>query len=153
MQAEPALVRFSVVSLESLRQFLNAVDAYGARHSLTADDLFAVKLALDELGTNLLIHGALPGVVPELSLRLDHNDRFLRFVVRDNGRPFDPTAVPVPRPVLAGSGALPVGGLGLALLRGFVSRLAYTHRDGWNELTLEYERRDSSAAGTQPASG
>ena len=138
-------MRSALLSPENLQDLLAAVDAYGTRHELSARDLYPVKLALDELGTNLLVHGSLPNVRPEMRLRLEHDTRRLQFVVQDNGRPFDPTRVRQ-RPTLGPSNSpLPVGGLGLTLVRGSVRRLAYSYEDGWNELSLEYDRPGAPA--------
>ena len=141
----PALVRSSKLSLRSLKVLLAEIDAYGSEHSLSANDLFAVKLALDELGTNLLMHGSLPGVVPRLRMRLEHDQGSMQFLVQDNGRPFDPTQAPPPPSVEGGVAKVPVGGVGLTLLRGFVRGLAYRYEDGWNELRLEYDRTASQS--------
>ena len=145
MNREGKLVRSALLSPENLRELLEAVDAYGVRHALSARDLYPVKLALDELGTNLLVHGSLPNVQPELRLRLEHDTQRLQFVVQDNGRPFDPTRSPNAPGRAPNNGPLPVGGLGLTLVRGFVRRLAYSYENGWNELSLEYDRPSSPA--------
>ena len=144
MRDEGSLTRSSLLSRESLHDLIAAVDAYGTRHALSTGDIFAVKLALDELGTNLLTHGALPGVQPELQLRLRHDTRQLELVIRDNGRPFDAATAPDRGAIKPDDGILPVGGLGLTLLRGFVRRLEYSYEDGWNELSLEYDRERKS---------
>lgn len=134
------LVSSSPVSRDTLPALLAEIDAYGDTHSLSPRDLFAVKMTLDELATNLLQHGAVPGVQPRLWMSLELDDRSMRFVVRDNGRRFDPTGVPSAGPLAPTDGPLPVGGLGLTLLRGFVRKLAYRYADGWNELRVEYDR-------------
>ena len=85
MSRKGRLVRSALLSPENLQDLLAAVDAYGTRHELSARDLYPVKLALDELGTNLLVHGSLPNVRPEMRLRLEHDTRRLQFVVQDNG--------------------------------------------------------------------
>ena len=140
MSPDGKLVRAALLSPENLRELLEAVDAYGVRHALSTRDLYPVKLALDELGTNLLVHGSLPNVQPELRLRLEHDTQHLQFVVQDNGRPFNPTRGPNASALAPNNGPRPVGGLGLTLVRGFVRRLAYSYENGWNELSLEYDR-------------
>ena len=144
MRSEGSLSRTSLLSRESLHELLAAVDAYGVYHALSTGDLFAVKLAVDELGTNLLTHGTLPGAQPELQLQLKHDNHQLELVIRDNGRPFDATTSPDQGRLKPSDGILPVGGLGLTLLRGYVRRLAYSYEDGWNELSLEYDREQES---------
>ena len=146
MTVHAPLVRSSPASPAALQELLREIHAYGVEHALSDQDLFAVKLALDELCTNLLHHGSLPGVEPRLRLRLDFDAVSLQFVFQDNGRRFDPTAAE-PAPISSEPvRAVRVGGLGLTLIRGYVRTLSYRYEDGWNELRMEYDRRHAAVA-------
>ena len=57
----------------------------------------------------------------------------LRFEVADQGRQFDPLAVPPPDLTLE-LGDRPIGGLGLVLIRSYADSLTYRREDGWNRL-------------------
>jgi anti-sigma regulatory factor (Ser/Thr protein kinase) len=63
-------------------------------------------------------------------------DQILTVTVIDDGRPFDPLALPPPDLSLDIKDR-PIGGLGIFLLRKLADEIHYEWRDGRNRLTLE----------------
>jgi anti-sigma regulatory factor (Ser/Thr protein kinase) len=73
------------------------------------------------------------GVV-EVETRLDESA--LRVTLRDQARPFDPTAAPFQAELPPLTERMP-GGLGIFLIRKTMDEIHYRRTpDGWNELTL-----------------
>jgi anti-sigma regulatory factor (Ser/Thr protein kinase) len=102
--------------------------------------LVAAEIVVEETLMNAARHAfdEADGQRVEVDVRLEA-DR-VTLVFRDRGRPFDPTAAELP-PLPDSLEAASVGGLGLRLLRGAATRLAYARRDGVNELTVEIATR------------
>ena len=92
-------------------------------------EAYALRLCVEELAGNVLLHGA------AAALRVTVDGPPLRLLVEDDGPGFDPRAVP--KPVLPGSldEAQP-GGLGLLLTRHYASGLTYERVGGWNRVQV-----------------
>jgi anti-sigma regulatory factor (Ser/Thr protein kinase) len=101
---------------------------------------FGLVLALEEAVANLMNH-AFDGVTPPhlISLRLDISNAAVVAEITDNGRAFDPTAVPEPDLSLPLEQRDP-GGLGILLMREMMDRVVYCRSSGNNILRLEKAR-------------
>lgn len=133
IQGERALsIPADVRELERLRQFFEATSAeLGA----DADAALDMLVALNEVATNVIVHGyrGQPGTVDVL-VRPTGADLVVQ--LRDSAPPFDPTTVPPPRTDLPLEQRRP-GGMGLLLTRHYTDELRYgVTPDGGNELTL-----------------
>lgn len=144
MHRDHLVLPATVDNLPRFREF--AVRAC-VRAGAGEDDGFALKLAVDEVCSNIIEHGygdAAGGQI-ELIVELDHDE--IRLVIIDTGRPFRPQEAP--RPDLeAGWEDRPVGGLGWHLIRNMVDELRYESGADGNRLTLV--RRLGPRTGTQP---
>jgi CheY-like chemotaxis protein len=100
------------------------------------DAVWALTLAVDEICSNIVIHGygkANPGPI---SLEFEHLGRDARLTISDRGRPFHPADAPIPDLDLPLE-KRPVGGLGWEFVGRVVDRLEYIRTDdGWNQVTL-----------------
>ena len=98
---------------------------------------FRLALAIEEGATNVIGH-AFAGLPPPhlMTVRLDITPQLLVAEIIDNGRQFDPTAVPAPDLTLPMAQRTP-GGLGIHLMRSMVDRLQYRRSGGRNRLRLE----------------
>lgn len=134
--------RFNITlqaQLSELRSLADMVEAFGANHELKTRTTFAINLALDELITNVLVHGKFDGdIEPLIQIELSHKDGTTQLVVESNDVQFDPTqdTNPDTESDLISRG---IGGLGLHLVKSQASRVAYEYRDHKNRLTLEYD--------------
>jgi RNA polymerase sigma factor (TIGR02999 family) len=107
-----------------------------ARHALPEDFEAPVTMCLEEVLSNVIRHGCLPGRDYEIQVRyrlLDGGPGGIEVEVSDNARPFDPLSLPPP------DLALPLeqrraGGLGVFLVRKMMDEVRYEHRDGRNHL-------------------
>jgi len=104
------------------------------RHVPPAADYLA-NLAIEELVTNCIKYAyddAKQHVI-EIGLKLSGGELVL--TVTDDGRPFNPLEVPEPDTSLPVED-LPIGGLGIHLLRRMSDRMEYARVDRKNQLTL-----------------
>jgi serine/threonine-protein kinase RsbW len=141
-----AVLRVSAV-LENLRVIRRFVEAEGKRLGFSGQRLDDLVLAADEAATNIMMHGyrghaGVPAAVVEVEVVF--RDPVLSVYLRDQARPFDPTALPVidELPPLTERGP---GGLGIFLIRKTMDEVRYRRTsDGWNELMLSiYKPPDS----------
>jgi anti-sigma regulatory factor (Ser/Thr protein kinase) len=100
-----------------------------------AEDLrYNIEVCVEEALANLVEHARPLGDVKDIAVCVDAERDGATVVVTDRCVPFDSTRAPPP----ADSGARPVGGRGLRLMRAFSSELAYRTCDGRNELTMRF---------------
>ncbi|MBN8874750.1 MAG: ATP-binding protein [Rhodospirillales bacterium] len=108
------------------------VDAVCAKSNLDPQMEYALRLCLEEVVANVVMHGAAPGTTIALSVQV--GCELITVRIDDEGAPFDPTAAP---PVRMPQGE---GGRGLTLLRRYARTITYRREPGWNRLTLTLAR-------------
>lgn len=97
-------------------------------HPVSPRAAYAVELTIEELLTNVVRHARPRADESAVALVVRFRPDRLTVIVEDRGRPFDPTAHPEP-PAAASLEDLPVGGLGISLIRKAAESMTYT-RDG-----------------------
>lgn len=97
-----------------------------------ADESQALRigLALDELGANALVHGALEERAPFIQIDVWADDDMLYLRVEAEGPRFDPREPQAPK----GDAAYSIGGRGLGLVLAFADSLEY-RREGDRNIT------------------
>lgn len=120
--------------LPELARVFAAVDevARGRVPAEAADDL---KVALDEILSNVMAHGYTDGAAHEIRVTVGLAGAQIVAHVEDDGVAFDPLAVPAPD-LAAQAGQRPLGGLGIHLVRGLMSDIQYQRIAGRNVLRL-----------------
>jgi anti-sigma regulatory factor (Ser/Thr protein kinase) len=120
-----------------LARVLDEIDARLAELPVSAKRKYAVRLALDELLSNILQYAYDDEGVHPIRIRLETGDpSFL--TVEDDGKPFDPLA-DAPPPVLDGPVEdRPIGGLGLHILKEMGMKLNYRREAGRNLLRVDF---------------
>jgi anti-sigma regulatory factor (Ser/Thr protein kinase) len=112
------------------------VEAFGEAKGLTADSVFSVNLALDEVITNVIRYGHDDGGQHPIVVRLAIDQDVLTAQVEDDGRAFNPLEAPVPD-IGASIEERPIGGLGIHLVRSVMNSVEYRREDGRNVLTMK----------------
>ena len=95
-----------------------------------------VNLAIEEAVVNVMNHAYAPGERGNIQLEVTAYDDVVSFVLKDKGKPFDPTAMPevdVDEYVATRS----VGGLGIHLTRNYMDKVDYQRTNGQNVLTMK----------------
>lgn len=125
--------------LESLSAIGRYVVATATTAGLDKAATYKLRLAIDELATNAIIHGYqeanLSGSVT-VSVAMDR--RKLAITVEDTARPFDPTALALPdeEELDLPLEQRPIGGLGVMLAREDVDDFRYERVDGRNRIIV-----------------
>ena len=94
-----------------------------------------LNLALEEAVVNVMNYAYPPGTAGEVNIAAEANDLRLKFIITDNGVPFDPTAKEDADTTLSAEDR-PIGGLGIYLVRQLMDSMNYERLNGQNILTL-----------------
>ncbi len=121
--------------LAQLERLCRFVESFGHEHGLSAPLVFELNLALDELFTNIIIHGGTAGSVSGISVSLRREGDELVAVVEDDGPAFDPCEAKPPD-VACSLEDRCIGGLGIHLVRNVTDVMCYERREGRNRITL-----------------
>lgn len=106
-------------------------------------DIYSIQLATDEASSNIIEH-AYEGIKDgKFELECDTSNDELRIVMRDQGKPFNPSSVPEPN-VHADLADRQIGGLGMYLMRKLMDEVSYqSFSDAGNVLTMIKRKGES----------
>ena len=114
------------------RQLVRALEDFCRHHAVTAEVQHAVDLALEEHVTNIFSHGG----AREITVRGRVADGYVVIEVEDDGVSFDPLSAR-PANTDVSLEEMPVGGLGIHLMREFMDELAYSNAGKGNLLQMK----------------
>ncbi len=103
------------------QQILSALEAHG----FSADDIFAVHLAMEEAFLNAVKHGNKMDATKKVTVAYLVDQEKVEICVMDEGEGFDPRRVPDPR---VGENLYRPEGRGLLLIRSYMHVLEYNER-------------------------
>jgi serine/threonine-protein kinase RsbW len=121
--------------LAELERVSHLVEEFSARCHVPAKVTFEIKVALDEVLTNVMSYAYDDGREHDIIVRLLNTAGELAVEVEDDGRPFNPLEVApaeVDKPVAERA----IGGLGLHMVRTLVDTLEYRRQPGANLLVM-----------------
>ena len=95
-----------------------------------------IKLAVEEAVVNVIDYAYPAGTQGDITVDASFDGTFLKFVVTDSGKPFDPTEGGRVDTTLSAE-ERPIGGLGIFLVRELMDSINYERIDGQNVLTLK----------------
>jgi anti-sigma regulatory factor (Ser/Thr protein kinase) len=130
--------------LESLPDFQADVAAWAARENLAPDRAENLALAVEEVFVNICRY-AYPDAAGTATLVCGSDDDAFFVELSDEGRLFDPSAVPDPG-LDDDLDARPIGGLGWFLVRRMVDDLQCHRHGGRNIVRLILHRRQGEPA-------
>jgi serine/threonine-protein kinase RsbW len=121
---------------ESLAEIADFVKEAATEAGLSSFDIYAVETAVDEACSNIIEHGYQGEGIGDIEVSVEITEKGLTIILHDNGRPFDPEAVPDPD-LDAPLEERESHGLGLYFMRELMDEVhfAFTIEDG-NTLTL-----------------
>ena len=105
------------------------------RLSYSEQELFGVRLALEEALVNAIKHGNGMDPAKQVHVECQFDDDRVRIVIEDEGDGFDVSTVPDPT---TDENLDKPGGRGIMLMRSFMSRVEYNERG--NRLVMEKAR-------------
>lgn len=127
-------------SLAAIDQFIAAAAEQAGFNECT---VYQVRLAIDEACTNIIDHaygGERSGVI-ECTYRIQEEE--LVVTLRDEGRPFDPEAVPEPN-LSANLEERTGGGLGLYLIRKIMDEVDFDFESEAGNVLTMVKRRENT---------
>ena len=95
-----------------------------------------IKLAVEEVVVNIMEYAYMPDTKGIVKVEALANDKLLRFILTDSGRPFDPTSISRADTTLTVEDR-PIGGLGILLVRNLMDSINYERANGQNILRIE----------------
>ena len=137
-QLSEALYQHSIALTNDIQQvpLLNVfVDEVCEAMGFDPKTTMQMNLAIEEAVVNVMNYAYAPGTKGDVLIDAIANDKLLKFVIRDNGVPFDPTAKTEADTTLSAV-ERPIGGLGIYLVRQLMDTINYERTDGFNVLTL-----------------
>ena len=110
---------------------------------------YLANLAIEELVTNCIKYGYDDSAEHIIEIELELSASEMILTVTDDGHAFNPLELPAPN-TSAPVEDLPIGGLGIHLLRKMSDSMDYARTDGRNRLTLRKSLADSGVQPTKP---
>ena len=112
-----------------------AVEAFSREQGWPGELDFAIRLFLEELVLNAVNYGT-DDRSTGIELDVTSDDREVRILLVDNGRPFNPLADAPEPDTDSPVEERPVGGLGVHLVQSLADSVSYERVDGRNRLTV-----------------
>jgi len=126
-----------IAHMDALKELKDFTESTAVHSGLRRDDVFAFKLAVDEICTNIIQYGFEGREAGLLSLSFDVKDDTATLIVRDNGKYFSPDQAQSPD-IEAGWEERQIGGLGIYLVKELMDNVTYNRTDeGVNQFILE----------------
>lgn len=122
--------------IRDLARMPELVDKLAAEHRLSADVVYGMNVALDEMLSNIIKYGFADDAIHEIHVRLSVSEATVVAEIEDDGQPFDPLGLPAPD-VNAPLEERKVGGLGIHIVRNLMSELEYARVAGHNRLVMK----------------
>ena len=125
--------------LEGLSRAMESADRFLADQRVEEEASFTVRLALEEIVTNIIKYAYQDSAAHQIAIDLRLSPGRVVLRVSDDGREFDPLAAPAP------DLDLPVedkelGGVGIHLLKTMAERLEYARVGGKNVVSATIRR-------------
>lgn len=120
---------------DGVRAAAGALDRFEAIHGLDPEAAWPVHVALDEVLSNVVRHGAAGRPDPLIEITFALEGGSLEVTVVDDGPAWDPLTLPPPDTASPLEARRP-GGLGVHLVRNLMDRVAYAREEDRNRLTF-----------------
>lgn len=119
---------------EEVMRAVEAWRSYARAQQIPEKTVFALALALEECGSNIVNHALQHDPQQKFHVRINRTDSEVSLELRDSGPEFDPTTA-APRKLQAEDEDAP-GGWGIQLVRRYTDVMQYARKDGQNILRL-----------------
>ena len=121
--------------LEEVPQMMASIEDICAEEGIDEMTLLGINLALEEAVVNVVNYAYPEGTVGDIEMEVNADEKAITFILRDHGKPFDPTAAKEVDITLPAE-ERQIGGLGIHLIRNYMDEVKYDYCDGQNVLTL-----------------
>jgi serine/threonine-protein kinase RsbW len=135
MVSEPRLTVRVDASQDGLRAAARALDRFEADQALAPESAWPVHVALDEILSNIVLHGSAGRTDTEIEVTFALRSGDLEVAVVDDGPELNPLTLPAPDTTAPLEDRQP-GGLGVHLVRSLMDRVTYSREDDRNRLVF-----------------
>ncbi|MDR2559801.1 MAG: ATP-binding protein [Oscillospiraceae bacterium] len=120
--------------IESLQEVFNFISSEMSVKEAGLEQFGTIKLAVEEIFANIVLYAYHPeeGEV-KIFVAVDSEQIIIKFA--DRGVPFDPLAIP-DHDITLSADERKIGGLGVFMVKKFMSNVEYRHENGYNILTI-----------------
>jgi serine/threonine-protein kinase RsbW len=122
-------------SFGELKRLKEALHEYCEFRELPSNVVFALTLSLDEVVTNVISYGYDDRDEHHIDVTLRSGQGMIEITVVDDGKPFNPLEFMTPE-LNCPIDERPIGGLGIYLVKTYMSELEYKREGGKNRLTM-----------------
>ncbi len=123
-----------------LPRLANWLGDWAGEQGLSPQLLHRIDLASHELVTNIITYAFSDQAYHCIAVRIHRTNGRVTLAIEDDGKPFDPSAVPTPAKPKTLADA-PMGGRGIHLARQLSDEMRYHRSDGKNHLILVWDDR------------
>lgn len=121
--------------LEEVPQMVASIEDICTEEGIDEMTILGINLALEEAVVNVVNYAYPEGTVGDIEMEVNADAKAITFILRDHGKPFDPTAAKEVDITLSAE-ERQIGGLGIHLIRNYMDEVKYDYCDGQNVLTL-----------------
>jgi sigma-B regulation protein RsbU (phosphoserine phosphatase) len=128
-------------NLSEIERLTRIADDFGRRHHIDAEASHHLKVALDEILTNIISYAYADAEEHSIVTRFSLEQGQLTVQVEDDGRPFNPLNAPEPdtKQLLE---ERPIGGLGIYLMRKLMDEVEYRRQNDRNILVMKLKVKE-----------
>lgn len=99
-----------------------------------------IKLCVEEIYMNIANYAYNPKTgEARMHIQMQNNEQYINIIIQfeDNGIPYDPTTKPDPDTSKTNIDNIPIGGLGIYLVKNTMDNIKYERKNNTNILTIE----------------
>jgi serine/threonine-protein kinase RsbW len=136
-------VEFTIpAQIDTIKPIRSLIEKIGSRYAFSSQNIHAVKLAVEEILTNIIRHGYIDTSLGKITIRIIVKLDRLKIVIIDQGISFDPQEVNNPD-IVQYIDKGKKGGLGIFMIRRLMDEFYYKISDRGNEIHLTKYRGSS----------
>lgn len=121
--------------IQEIPRLVTLVESFFKGHGVNSKLVLNVSLALDEVLTNIILHGYSDNSMHDINISLEFEQDMIKVIIDDDARKFDPRITPPPD-IESPLETRPVGGLGVYLVKQLMDSVEYERSNGRNHLIL-----------------
>ncbi len=127
-------------NLGSLSEISAIVRSVLGKNMVSAEAIYAVMLAIEEMATNIIKYGYDDDAIHEIDIELCINSDAIVLTMIDDGHEFDPLSVEV-SDISSSLDVRAIGGMGILLTRSMSDSMQYCRKNNKNFLQIKVDPR------------
>lgn len=122
-------------NLSEIERLSKAVAEFGETNNLSSEVIYDVRLALEEVVSNIIIYGFEYNYEHQISIQMNLQGESLTMKIKDDGKPFNPLEIEstnLEKPF----DEREIGGMGIYIVQQLMDELRYNREEDYNILLL-----------------